>query len=271
MSAAEFSESHALHGAAGASIATLAARFSIALLAVAYVSMALAQRRSHKPWRTSRTVAFLIGCGFVELALLPELSPYPHGDFREHMLQHLLLGMIAPVALVLAAPMTLLLRTLPQRHARQLVDVVRSRPMHVLAHPFVALVLSVGGMGALYLTPLYTLMLGHPALHAAIHAHFLLAGCLFAWVIAGPDPAPRRPRLSERLLVLGIAIALHSTVAQLIYANVLVAVPASETELHGAAALMYYGGDIAELVLAFAAASAVRRRRSSEFVSAPAP
>jgi len=270
MSTIEFSALHALHGSHATNHAGLAAQGGIAVAAVLYVIMALDQRRARKPWGAARTVAFLMGCGFVELALLPRLSPYPPGDFRGHMLEHLLLGMIAPVPLVFAAPMTLLLlRTLRPRYARGLADFVRSRPMRVVAHPLVALTLSVGGMGAIYLTPIYGLMREHAALHAAIHVHFLLSGCLFAWVIAGPDPVPRRPPMSERLLVLGIAIALHATVAQLIYANFLIAVPASEAELHGAAALMYYGGDISELVLAFAAASSMRRRRAAEFTSAP--
>src|SRR5690606_6786162 len=97
-------------------------------------------------------------------------------------------------------------------------------------------------------------------LHAAVHAHFLLAGYLFAWSIAGPDPAPRRPSVPHRLVVLGIAIFAHAAVAQLLYAGVL-AVPAPAHELRGAGELMYYGGDLAELALAFALVRTWRPRR----------
>nr|MBO2503287.1 hypothetical protein [Thermoanaerobacterales bacterium] len=40
-------------------------------------------------------------------------------------------------------------------------------------------------------TPLYTAAESDGAVHAAVHAHHLVAGCAFAWAIAGPDPAPR--------------------------------------------------------------------------------
>jgi putative membrane protein len=45
--------------------------------------------------------------------------------------------------------------------------------------------LTIGGFAALYFTPLYATASGNPALHAVIHVHFLLAGYLFAGVIAG--------------------------------------------------------------------------------------
>ena len=47
--------------------------------------------------------------------------------------------------------------------------------------------------------------------------HFVFAGCLYAWVIAGPDPAPHRPSVPARLVVLGVAVAVHSVLAQLLY------------------------------------------------------
>ena len=116
----------------------------------------------------------------------------------------------------------------------------------------ITLTLSVGGIAALYFTPLYRAASDSPALHSLIHMHFLLAGYLFAWVIAGPDPAPQRPSVYARLIFLGIAIAAHATISQLIYAGLYVHVPATTEELRGAGSLMYYGGDIAELLLALA-------------------
>lgn len=62
------------------------------------------------------------------MALLPPLAPFVHGDFRGHMAQHLLIGMYAPLALVLGAPVTLLLRALPAHRARRSAGLLRSRP-----------------------------------------------------------------------------------------------------------------------------------------------
>jgi putative membrane protein len=195
------------------------------------------------------------------VALWPALVPYPAGDLREHMLQHLLIGMVAPILLVLAAPITLLLRSLPAWHARRVARLIRSGPVHVLANPMVALALNIGGMAALYFTPLYLTMQHSPLLHLLVHVHFLFAGCLFAWVIAGPDPAPNRPSVPARLVLLGVAIFIHATLAQLLYAGLFVSVPVPPEQRQGGAELMYYGGDLAELGLAFALVSSWRPRR----------
>lgn len=224
------------------------------LLAVAYTLLARRARLRHpaRGWPRRRTASFLAGAALAALALSPPLAPYAHGDFRGHMLQHLLTGMYAPIALVLGAPVTLLLRTLTTRRARLLAHALHSRPLALLARPAVALTLSTGSLPVLYFTSLYDATMDRPLAHWLLHAHFLLSGCLFAWVIAGPDPAPVRPGVPARLVVLGVAIAAHATVSQLMYAGFLVHVHAPFAQVQGGAEIMYYGGDIAELLLAAA-------------------
>jgi putative membrane protein len=85
-----------------------------------------------------------------------------------------------------------------------------------------------------------------------LHADFLFAGCLFAYVIAGPDPAPARPRVRARLVYLGCAIALRAAISQLMYGGFRIDIHAPIAQVQGGAAIMYYGGDIAELLLAAA-------------------
>jgi putative membrane protein len=219
-------------------------------------------RRGWNPWRTA---SFLTGIVLLVVAVSSSLSPFPEGDFRAHMFQHLLIGMYAPLALVLGAPVTLLLRTIPRRHGRILGRMLRSGPMKGLAHPVTALLLNLGGLALLYCTSLYQATMQQPILHHLIHIHFLVTGYLFAYAIAGPDPAPHRPSVPARLVILGVAIAAHAFLAQLIYAGIFIQVPASAGERRGAADLMYYGGDIAELLLALALVSTWRptRRRDS--------
>ncbi|KHD76997.1 cytochrome C oxidase assembly protein [Actinoplanes utahensis] len=207
-------------------------------------------------WSRWRTISFLTG-----LALLAAGLTMPGGDFRAHMLQHLLIGMLAPLALVLGAPVTLLLRTIPRPAGRAVGRVLRSRFVHVLAHPAVALTLNLGGIALLYLTPLYTATTRDPGLHLLVHVHFLLSGYLFAWVVAGPDPAPRRPPVPRRLLILGVAVAFHAVFSQLMYAGIGVDLPVPAEQRRGGAELMYYGGDIAELLLAAALVAGWRPSR----------
>lgn len=209
-------------------------------------------RNPGRGWPTWRTVSFLAGLGLLAVALLPPLAQVAHTDFRGHMAQHLLIGMYAPLGLMLGAPVTLLLRTLAVARARRLTALLGSRPVRLFTHPAVALALSIGGLAALYFTPLHPAVTAAPAGHWVLHIHFLLSGCLFTYVIAGPDPAPRRPGVYTRLACLAVAIAGHAIIAQMMYGGLLVRVDAPASELRGAAEIMYYGGDIAELLLATA-------------------
>ncbi|MEU9236021.1 cytochrome c oxidase assembly protein [Streptomyces subrutilus] len=228
----------------------------VVLLAAAGTYLLLARRaRRRNPnqgWSRWRTTCFLTGTALLGMALLPPLAPFAHEDFRGHMAQHMLIGMYAPLTLVLAAPVTLLLRALPAARGRRLTAVLHSPPARVLAHPAVALALSTGSLAVLYFTPLYHATTTTPAAHWLLHAHFLLSGCLFAYVIAGPDPAPSRPGVRVRLVYLGVAIAAHAVISQLMYGGFWVDIDAPGHQVRGGAEIMYYGGDIAELLLAAA-------------------
>ncbi|MDH6710117.1 putative membrane protein [Kitasatospora sp. MAA19] len=227
-----------------------------ALLAAAGAYMLLAHRaRRRNPvlgWSRWRTAWCLTGIALLGAALLPPVAPFAHQDFRGHMTQHMLIGMYAPLALVLAAPVTLLLRTLPTARGRWLTTVLHSPPARVTAHPVVALALSAGSLAVLYFTPLYNATTNSHTAHWLMHAHFLLSGCLFAYVIAGPDPAPTRPGVRARLVYLGIAIAAHAVISQLMYGGFWVNIHAPIDQVQAGAEIMYYGGDIAELLLAAA-------------------
>ncbi|WSB67130.1 cytochrome c oxidase assembly protein [Streptomyces decoyicus] len=243
---------------------------ALVLLAAAGTYLLLARRaRRHNPaqgWSQWRTAGFLTGTALLGVALLPPVAPLAHEDFRGHMAQHMLIGMYAPLALVLSAPITLLLRTLPAARGRQLTAVLHSPPARVIAHSAVALALSTGSLAVLYFTPLYNATMSTPAAHWLLHAHFLLSGCLFAYVIAGPDPAPARPGVRPRLVYLGIAIAAHAVISQLMYGGFWIDIHAPIYQVQGGAEIMYYGGDIAELLLAAALVATwrpePRRRRT---------
>ena len=230
----------------------------LGVLAALYV-VAAARQRAWSPWRTA---SWLIGSMVLAWGLLPEYLPFSPGDLRQHMLQHLLLGMFAPIGLVMAAPITLLVRTLPAEGGRAITTILKSPLARVWANPITALALNLGGMAALYFTPLYRIMMVDPTVHYLVHFHFVAAGCLYAWVIAGPDPAPHRLSVPARLVILGIAVILHSVMAQMVYAGFYVPILAQPHQLRGAAELMYYGGDIAEMILAFAMVTSWRTSRN---------
>lgn len=225
-----------------------------ALVLAAYaVGLAREQRRG-RAWSPWRTLGFGAGMTLVIVAMAPPLAAIAHHDLRAHMTQHLLIGMLAPIGIVLGAPMTLALRSLSPLRARRVVAVLHARPTRWLAHPVTALALSLGGMIVLYGTPLYAAMHARPVLHVLVHVHFVAAGCLFAWSIAGVDRVgPARPSHRARLVVLFVAIAAHATLAKTMYAlgwPVGTLHPVGEAQQ--AAQIMYYGGDLSELLLAIA-------------------
>lgn len=230
----------------------------LAALTLAYLRAAQRGRGPVRYWSRWRTASWLAGASVLAIGLTPPLLPFAPGDFRQHMLQHLCLGMLGPIGLVMAAPVTLFLKSVPPVWGRRAATLLRSRPLRLIAHPATALALNLGGMAALYFTPLYNTMHMEPVVAYLVHFHLVAAGALYAWVIAGPDPSPQSLSVQARLVVLGIAITLHSVMSQMLYAGIFVAPSVPEEHLRQAAALMYYGGDITELLLAFALVSAWR-------------
>ena len=191
--------------------------------------------------------------GLLILALWPPLAFWMHYDIRGHMVQHLLIGMAAPLGLVLAAPVTLVLRTLPARVARRIMRILRSPGARGVSHPIIAAVLNIGGMYLLYLTPLYAYTLTHPYLHPLMHLHFLAAGCLFVWAIIRPDPMAHCPPFWLRWGVLLVSLAAHACLSKLMYAQGWPRHPLHPlAQVREAAQWMYYGGDGLEILLTIA-------------------
>jgi putative membrane protein len=191
----------------------------------------------------------LAGSFCTAAAVLPPIANHDE-LFPVHVAQHLLLGMAAPAFLALSAPVTLALRTLPRRRRRILLRLLHSFPVAVLAAPAAAVLLDLGGLYALYLTGLYQAAEHNDLVHAAVHVHMFLAGCLFSWAVIGLDPVRRRPGTWVRLTGLIIAAAGHDTLAKLIYARNLPAAGGPIASRHTGAELMYYGGTVIEVALA---------------------
>jgi putative membrane protein len=227
----------------------------VTVAAGVYVAGMLAYRaRRGRPWSTWRAASWLAGAALIGVALTPALAEVATGA-RGHMLQHLLLGMLGPFWLVMGAPVSLLLGSTAPPVGRAVARVLRNPAFHAATHPVTAAGLHMGGLFALYLTPLYAASAQHGLVHHLVHVHFLTAGYLFAWAVAGPDPSPRRPGIGMRTVVLVLAAGAHSYLGKLLYARAGELPPGaghSVGEVEAAAQWMYYGGDVVELLLAAA-------------------
>lgn len=162
-------------------------------------------------WSSRRTASFLGGgLGTVVLATMSGLGRYDDTLFSAHMVQHMLLTMVAPVFLALGAPVTLVLRTVPAGPRQALLRLLHSRPAAVLASPLVGWALFVGTPFALYFTGLYEATLRNGTLHVLLHLHFVLVGCLFLWPLLGLDPVPGRVSHGLRLVLIFTTLPFHA-------------------------------------------------------------
>ena len=168
-------------------------------------------------WPVGRTVSFSLAIAAIDFATSGGLGLYAHFAFSYHMVAHMILGMIAPIGIVLGAPITLALRTLPQgRNADErgvrgsLLTALHSKLAVFFTNPLVALAFFDGSLFVLYFTRLFgSLMQSHVG-HLLMNIHFLLAGILFFHVIIGIDPNPRRVPHLVRIVILFAAMSIHA-------------------------------------------------------------
>lgn len=189
----------------------------VGLGAALYLAGLLALRRRGDPWRPGRTAAWFGGLAVIGWATFGGLGLYAHVLFSAHMVSHMMLSMVAPILLVLGAPLTLALRSLPGPRApgevsprSMLVAVLHSRFARFLTFPVVGPLIFVGSLYVLYFTPLFEqLMRGHWG-HGFMELHFITAGALYYYVIVGVDPSPRPLPSIARFGVLLVTIPFHA-------------------------------------------------------------
>ena len=174
-------------------------------------------RRRGDAWPTGRLVAWLLGCLVLLAATSSGIGRYMPAMFSMHMVGHMLLSMLAPILLVLGAPVTLALRALPAAGRDEppgprewLLAALHSRVSRVLTNPFVATALFVVGFYGLYFSGLFDAVVDSHGAHLAMNLHFLLSGYLFYWVVIGVDPTPRPIPPLAKLGVVFASLPLHA-------------------------------------------------------------
>jgi len=162
-------------------------------------------------WPVGRTVMFVgVGMGAFYVATSSGLAAYDTTLLSVHMVQHMVLAMLVPLALALGAPVTLALRTLPHTPRRWLLTVLHSRAAKVLTFPPLTLALYVVSPWALYFSGWYPATLDHVWLHELMHLHLVVVGMLFFWPIVGIDPVPGRVGYPARMLLVVLTLPFHA-------------------------------------------------------------
>jgi putative membrane protein len=147
----------------------------------AYALRVRTLRRRGRPAAAHKQVWFWAGIVVLMAALLPPIDTTSDTKFWVHMSQHLLLGDIAPLLIVLGLDGALL---------RPLLATPGIRRLRAAAHPAVALPLWVLVFSAWHLATPYDAALHHDWLHALEHFSFFLAGALMWAAVVEPLPGP---------------------------------------------------------------------------------
>jgi cytochrome c oxidase assembly factor CtaG len=162
------------------------------------------RRRAPARWTGARLSAFVGGLVVIFLALGSPIEPFASLLLSLHMVQHLLLLMVAPALIWLGAPFFPLLRGVPATIRRYWIGpVLRARVLRRffggLTHPFVALPLFLAAIWIWHAPGPYVWALRSDANHYLEHACFLAAGLLFWYPVIRPYPS--RPSWSLWLLM----------------------------------------------------------------------
>ena len=190
---------------------------AIAALAIGmYVRWALRLRARGVRWPAWQTLIWVVGWLIFVYAMCGAPGVYGRIMFSWHMIMHMTIAMLVPLFLVPAAPITLALRALPARPDKTMgprefvLALVHSRYLQVVANPVVAAVIFFFSLATFYFTPLFYYALATHTGHVLMTVHFLLSGYLFAWVLVGTDPGPKKWSPLILLVVLFATISFHA-------------------------------------------------------------
>ena len=153
------------------------------------------------PVPRSRTLAFLAAMIALAFALISGIGRYDTSLFSIHMVQHVLLMLVAAPLIALSAPITLVLRlSSPSTRRRWVLPILHSRPVRFVSFPVTAWIVFTVVMWTSHFSPLFNAALEDPLIHDLEHGIFLTSALLFWWPAVGLDPAPWRMRHPARIV-----------------------------------------------------------------------
>ncbi|HEX9030204.1 MAG TPA: cytochrome c oxidase assembly protein [Streptosporangiaceae bacterium] len=214
----------------------------------------VARRHPARPWPAWRTAMFLAGLAVVVLALQSGLGSYDDVLFWDHMIQHLMLVMVAPPLLIVGQPITLLLHASRNPLHTWVKRVLRSPVASFLTWPVNGFAAYAAAIVVLHLTGAANLTARNQAAHQAEHLVFLVVGYLFFLPLVGSEPIRWRLSYPARLLLLFLVMPVDTFTGLLLgYGNRgtpgLPAGPrpswasSAVADLHAGGAVMWVAGD----------------------------
>jgi putative copper resistance protein D len=199
-----------------------------------------------RKWSVKRSVSFLSGLVAIDIALQSPVAAFTADYFQAHVIQHLLLMVIAPPLLAMGAPMTLALQTSDRQTKVRLLGILNSRPFQVLTHPVPVWFLYYFSMFAFFLTFALGFAMDHMWVMDLINLAFFFASTLFWWPIVGLDPIPHwQMSHGVRLTNLLIGVPVESFLALALLSNSHPAASMySVASTHAGAGILWIGAEL---------------------------
>ncbi len=151
-------------------------------------------RRTRRPWPVWRAAAMAGALAALGIAFSGALADAADRRLEAHMVEHLLIGVVAPALIAVAAPIGLALRALPRAPRRALGQALTGRAIRFLSRPVVAFPLATAVLFAYHMIPaVFDAAFEAPAVHALEHAALFWTALPCAMLVVGADPLPHRP------------------------------------------------------------------------------
>lgn len=170
-------------------------------------------------FRKRRAASFLAGLLVIAAAVASPLEQKAEASFPAHMVQHLLLTMIAAPLLLGGAPLFLARRATPPGVRRIVLAALRSRATELLTFPPVAWGVLPALMWASHFSSFYDAALRHELLHSLEHVLYLGAALLFWFPVLGVDPARWRLSHPARLVYVFLSLPANTLLGLALYSS----------------------------------------------------
>jgi len=214
----------------------------------------VARRHPARPWPLWRAALFGAGLLVIVIATQSGVGAYDDLLFYDHMIQHVMLLMVAPPLLIAGQPLTLLLHASRNPLHSWAKRVIRSRVASFLTWPVFGAVAYAVAVLAAHLTAIASYTERNPAWHNAEHALFVVIGYLFFLPILGTEPIRWRLSYPIRFVLLillmpidtftGVVLGYASGQSPGVPAGPRPAwAPSPVSDIHSGGAVMWIAGD----------------------------
>jgi putative membrane protein len=171
-----------------------------------------------------RAGLFMLALSALWMGVASPLGAIAHELLSMHMLQHLLVGAIAPPLIWLSAPVLPLLLGLPRWLARRAHAASASGALgpfgRLLTHPFTAWLAATVTIIGWHVPAVFESAQRSQSLHWIQHASFFVTGLLFWWPVVRPWPAVARlPRPAVPLYLFAATLPCDALSAFLVFCD----------------------------------------------------